>query len=185
MAELAETRRLEWQLLFDNMSIGVALYDAEGQGPGGNQRMLTQHGFADLADMDSSCENDGTDLRSPARRLPRRCADDWPLARALEGETVKPRNSSSGRSKPAQSPTHGTPAPRSATKHGQVIRSLPDGRGCDESRAAEAAARAHAHELQTLLDAVPTAIFIARDPACEVMTGQRPGLSAAAPAEGQ
>ncbi|MGE5603804.1 MAG: PAS domain S-box protein, partial [Nitrososphaerales archaeon] len=35
----------------------------------------------------------------------------------------------------------------------------------------EAAARAHANELQTLLDAVPNAVFIARDPACEFMSG--------------
>ncbi len=169
MAELAEMRRLEWQLLFDNISIGVALYDAQGKALAANSRLLEQHGFADLAQMDTPSEMAARfEVRRPDGSPV--APDRWPLARAIAGE--KASEEYIVRVLDSETVMHAryTCAPiRDAS--GQVIRIFQTVEDVTDQRVAEAAASAHAYELQTLLDAVPTAIFIARDPACEVMVG--------------
>lgn len=169
MAELAETRRLEWQLLFDNMSIGVALFDADGKVLAANQRLIGQHGFADLRDMDSYaamvdkfevCRPDGSVI----------APEEWPLARALRGEAASEELVVRvlGSSQVLHARYTCAPVRDDAGNITRVFQTVED---VTELRLAEAAAHTHANELQTLLDAVPSAIFIARDPACEVMTG--------------
>ena len=169
IAQLAETRRLESQLLFDNMSVGVALYDAEGKVLEANQRLLAQHGFDDLPDMEGFASMTGRfEVTRPDGSAVG--TQEWPLARALAGETVSEelvvrslKIGSVARARYTCTPI--------CDESGRIRRVLQTVEDVTELRAAEAVARSHASELQALLDAVPTLVFIARDPACEVITG--------------
>jgi PAS domain S-box-containing protein len=169
MAELAETRRIEWQLLFDNMTVGVALFDADGKALAVNPRYLSQHGLADATEMASIPDLPGQFEVSRADGSPVELKD-WPLQRARNGEhavdELVVRAHKSGTVMHARY----TCAPI-RDGDGRVVRVFETVEDVTDLRMAEAAARAHANELQTLLDAVPNAVFIARDPACEVITG--------------
>ena len=55
-----------------------------------------------------------------------------------------------------------------------VLRDITDEKRAEEAlRASEARERAKAKELEAVLDAVPAAVYIARDPDCRVITGNR------------
>ncbi len=169
MAELAESRRREWQILFDNMTVGVGLYDADGTVLAANQRLLDQHGFASLTEMESYDAMVGKfDVRRSdgSTVMP----DEWPVARALKGETASGEFVVRAVESPQVMHARYTCVPI-RDDGGRVMRILQTVEDVTDLRVAEAAARAHVNELQTLLDAVPSAIFIARDPSCEVMTG--------------
>ena len=169
MAELAESHRLDLQLLFDNIAIGVALFAPDGKVLTANQRLLDQHGFADLADMDRMQAWTGRfEISRPdGSPVP---TNDWPLVRALAGERAVDefvvRVVATGR----VANFRYTAAPI-FDENGRLVRVFQTVEEVTDLRAAEAVARAHAEEVQTLLDAVPTAVFIARDPACELVSG--------------
>lgn len=84
---VAEERRREWQLLFDNMTIGAAVFDGEGRIVAANQHYLRQHGYAadtDATGLQESAAHFEVTRRDGSTVRP----EEWSAIRALKGEAA-------------------------------------------------------------------------------------------------
>ncbi len=167
-AARARTAERKLAAVIDQLPVAVGVLDMEGHFVIGNaelQKFGLRRGPPSRVPEE---RGKWTALDEQGRRLP---PERWPSARALRGETVYPGLSCTYRPEPGReihTVVSSVPFRDEAGHQTGAIAVIQDVtplvRAREEARASEERARLKASELETVLDAVPAAVWIARDP---------------------